>query len=261
MRKLLFEIAYQGRNYHGYQVQENARTVAETLQDAIEMVWKKREDIVGCSRTDAGVHANQYFFHMVTEHTIPVKAAVIALNNMLPDDIAVLSCREVPMDFHARYSVSAKEYLYKIWDAPVRNPFLDGLALHYRHRLNEGLLHQCAQEFLGGHDFIGFCSAGGKTHDTFRHIYETSVTRQGDLVEFRVKGDGFLYNMVRIMVGTLLLADLGKLQQGDITRILAAKDRTAAGITASPAGLYLNRVFYPAESLTGGCCEKESTKI
>ena len=257
MRKLLFEIAYRGDRYHGYQVQQNAHTVAETIQDAVEAVFKRREGIVGCSRTDAGVHANQYFFHMLTESGIPEQAAVIALNNLLPGDIAVLSCREVPADFHARYSVAAKEYLYKIWDAPVRSPFLDGLALHNRRRLDEGLLHRCAQEFLGEHDFIGFCSAGGKMHDTVRTIYRTSVTRTGDLVEFRVLGSGFLYNMVRIMVGTLLLADLGRLREGDVTRILASKDRSQAGITASPAGLYLNRVFYQ-EGALGGRSEKES---
>ena len=170
MRKLLFEIAYRGTAYHGYQVQKNARSVAETLQDAVEAVFKKREGIVGCSRTDTGVHANQYFFHMETESGIPEKAAVIAMNNSLPSDIAVLSCREVPADFHARYSVRYKEYLYKIWDAPVRNPFLDGLAYHNRRRLDEELLHRCAQEFLGEHDFIGFCSAGGKKHDTIRRM-------------------------------------------------------------------------------------------
>lgn len=257
MRKLLFEVSYRGTAYHGYQVQQNAVTVAETLQNAIETVFKKREGIVGCSRTDTGVHANQYFFHMITECGIPENAAVIALNNCLPNDIAVLSCREVPMDFHARYSVQYKEYLYKIWDAPVRNPFLDGLALHNRRRLDEHLMHQCAQEFLGEHDFIGFCSAGGKTHDTIRQMLETSVRRQGDLVEFRIMGTGFLYNMVRIMVGTLLLSDLGKLKEGDITRILASKDRKQAGVTASAAGLYLNRVIYDPHSFIGGCFEKE----
>lgn len=244
MRKLLFEIAYKGTNYHGYQVQENAITVAETLQNAIELVFKKREDITGCSRTDTGVHANQYFFHMVTENAIPMQAAVKALNNTLPGDIAVLGCREVPMDFHARYNVTAKEYLYKIWDDPLPNPFLDGLALHARQKVDADQMHICAQEFLGEHDFIGFCSSGGKTHDTIRQIYRVSAERKGSIVEFRVLGNGFLYNMVRIMVGTLLPCGPNMPKPGDITRILASKDRKMAGITVSPAGLYLNHVFY-----------------
>ncbi len=113
MRRLLFEISYRGTAYHGYQVQPNGRTVAETLQDAIESVFHRREGIVGCSRTDAGVHANQFFFHMDTEARIPAEAAVIALNTHLPGDIAVCSCREVPKDFHARYSVEKKEYVYE----------------------------------------------------------------------------------------------------------------------------------------------------
>ncbi len=244
MRRLLFEIAYRGTAYHGYQVQTNARTVAETLQDAIEAVFPRREGIVGCSRTDTGVHANQFYFHMDTEAGIPEKAAVIALNNHLPRDIAVLSCREVPGDFHARYSVERKEYLYKIWDAPVRNPILDGLVFHSRFRLNEAELDGLAREFCGTHDFIGFCSSGGKIHDTVRTIFDCGVTRSGDLVEFRVTGNGFLYNMVRIMVGTLLPVNRTRLQKGDITRIVESKDRSRAGITVPPDGLYLNRVLY-----------------
>lgn len=258
MRRLLFEIAYRGTNYHGYQVQPNAPTVAETLQDAIEAVFRKREGIVGCSRTDTGVHANQFYFHMNTETTIPTEAAVIALNNHLPRDIAVLSCRQVPENFHARYSVERKEYVYKIWDAPVRNPILDGLVLHSRYRLEEKELDVLAHEFCGTHDFIGFCSAGGKIHDTVRTIFDCGVTRSGDLVEFRVMGDGFLYNMVRIMVGTLLPLNRSRLKPGDITRIVESKERSRAGITVPPDGLYLNRVLYGdrLEAL-GGICEKE----
>lgn len=244
MRRLLFEIAYRGTAYHGYQVQANARTVAETLQDAIEAVFPRREGIVGCSRTDTGVHANQFYFHMDTQAGIPEKAAVIALNNHLPRDIAVLSCREVPEDFHARYSVERKEYVYKIWDAPVRNPILDGLVLHSRFRLDAEELDRLAREFCGTHDFIGFCSAGGKIHDTVRTIFDCGVTRSGDLVEFRVMGDGFLYNMVRIMVGTLLPVNRTRLWKGDIAAIVESRDRSRAGITVPPDGLYLNRVLY-----------------
>lgn len=258
MRRLLFEIAYRGTAYHGYQVQANARTVAEVLQDAIQEVFPRREPIVGCSRTDAGVHANQFFFHMDTEAAIPETAAVMALNTRLPGDIAVLSCREVPEDFHARYSAKWKEYLYKIWDGPVRNPFLEGLALHHRRRLDEELLDRCAQEFLGTHDFIGFCSSGGKTHDTIRTIRHCGVVRRGDLVELRVMGDGFLYNMVRIMVGTLLQAGCGKLREGEVARIVASCDRRQAGITVCPDGLYLNRVLYEDPStFSGGNFEKD----
>ncbi len=252
MRRLLFEIAYQGSRYHGYQVQKNAVTVASTIQDAIEKVWGIREGITGCSRTDAGVHARQYFFHMDTAHTIPVDAAVRALNVNLPGDIAVLSCREVSPDFHARYNVCYKEYTYEIWNRPVRNPFLDKLALQYKYPLDDVLMNRCASEYVGTHDFRAFCSTGSKAkptetdggETTIRTIYRSQVVREGDKVLFKVCGDGFLYNMVRIMTGTLLLTALSRLKPGDITRILREGERSEAGITAPAEGLYLTHVSY-----------------
>lgn len=244
MRRLLFEISYAGTRYHGYQVQPNARSVAETLQDAVEKVFKRRENITGCSRTDTGVHANQFFFHTDTERNIPAEAAVIALNNLLPDDICVRSCREVPDDFHARYSVKWKEYVYRIWNHPVKNPFLEGLACHYKHPLDVELMNRCAQEFVGTHDFSGFRSSGAKEGSAVRTIYAASVEREGDMVIFRVAGDGFLYNMVRIMVGTLLLCPMGRLKEGDLSGIIRSGERTRAGNTAPAQGLYLNRVSF-----------------
>ena len=249
LRRLLFEIAYAGTRYHGYQVQQNALSVAETLQDAVERVFKRREAITGCSRTDTGVHANQYFFHMDTEQRIPSEAAVIALNNLLPDDIAVKSCREVPPDFHARYSVCWKEYVYRIWNAPVKNPFLDGLALHYKYPLDAALMNRCAGEFVGTHDFSGFRSTGGKEGSAVRTIFATSVKREGEMVALTVAGDGFLYNMVRAMVGTCVYASEGKLSPEDIPRLLEARNRTAAGPTVPPGGLYMTRLWYDEATL------------
>ena len=252
MRRLLFEIAYQGTRYHGYQVQANALTVAQVVQDAVEKVFGRREGITGCSRTDAGDHAGQYFFHMDTGSRIPVDGAVRAMNVNLPGDIAVLSCREVPSSFHARYSVVWKEYTYKIWNAPVRSPFYDGLMLMHPYPLDEALMDRCAKEFIGTHDFRGFCSTGSKAkptildggESTVRTVFAASVRREGDVVLFTVRGDGFLYNMVRIMAGTLLLTGLGRLEPGDLTEIIKSGDRTRAGVTAPAAGLYLTRVSY-----------------
>ncbi len=245
MRKLLFEASYNGSNYHGYQVQDNAITVAETLQNAIESVFKKREDIVGCSRTDTGVHARQYFFHLVTESDIPCDGAVVALNNLLPPDIAILSCREVDSSFHARYNVKYKEYIYKIHNSAVKDPFLSGQALWYKYKLDEDFLDELAKEFIGTYDFKAFCSAGAKPTDNYvRTIYDASVKSEGELVTFSVTGDGFLYNMVRIMVGTLLLTPSGRLKKGDIKDIILSKNREKAGITAPAEGLYLNKVSF-----------------
>lgn len=244
MRNLLVNISYNGANYHGYQVQANALSVAEVLQDAIEKVVKVREDIVGCSRTDSRVHANSYYFHMKTECTIPAERFVIAMNRMLPADIAVNTCTEVPLAFHARYSCKKKEYLYKIWNSDVKNPFLKDMVYQYRHPVDIELLNRAAQEFLGTHDFKAFCSSGGKQIPTFRTIYQCEWYREGDMVYFRVSGDGFLYHMVRIMVGTFLKINERQLVPEDIAQILESRDRCRAGNTARPEGLYLNRVEY-----------------
>ena len=247
MRNLLFHIAYNGARYHGYQVQSNAVSVAQVLQDAIEQILKVREDIVGCSRTDSKVHANSYYFNMKTESRIPADRMTVAMNVQLPDDIAVLSCREVPLSFHSRYDCLSKEYLYKIWNSPVKNPFLENLALHYKHPLDAALLHEAAQAFVGTYDYKAFCAAGGKEMDTVRTIYRFDVWREGEMVLFRVSGDGFLYHMVRIMVGTLLAVQMGQIQKESIRGIILGRDRRLAGPTAKPEGLYLNQVNYGSE--------------
>lgn len=244
MRNLLVTICYKGTAYHGYQVQKNAVTVAEKVQDAVERVLGRREDIVGCSRTDTGVHANMYCFHMKTEHSIPCERLPGALNTFLPFDIAVLSCREVRPAFHARYHSLGKEYVYKIFNSRIRSPFWEGLAYQYPYALDAETLDRCARRFLGTHDFRAFCAAGGDLHDTVRTITESRVAREGDLVTYTVRGDGFLYKMVRIMTGTLLLAAAGRLDAADISEILATGDRSRACRTAPAHGLYLNRVFY-----------------
>lgn len=248
MRNLLFHIAYNGARYHGYQVQDNAVSVAQVLQDAIEQVLKVREDIVGCSRTDAKVHANSYYFNMKTQCRIPADRMTVAMNVHLPDDIAVLSCQEVPLDFHSRYNCVSKEYVYKIWNSPVKNPFLENLALHYKYPIDAQLLHQAAQAFVGTYDYKAFCASGGKEMDTVRTIYRFDVWREGNMVLFRISGDGFLYHMVRIMVGTLLAVQTGQISPEDISGIILSKDRRQAGPTAKPEGLYLNQVNYGSES-------------
>jgi len=250
MRNLLVEISYKGTAYHGYQVQKNALTVAEVLQNGIEKVLKVREPIVGCSRTDSGVHARQFFFHMKTESNIPCEALLKALNNNTPGDIAVKSIREVPLDFHARYHVKEKEYRYLIWNDPVKDPFLENLAYHFRYPLDEKAMDRLSKAFIGTYDFSSFCSVGGSVEDKVRTVFDCSVTRTGSLVEFIVRGDGFLYNMVRIMVGTLILGQREGWTTEDIKAVILSKDRAKAGDTVPPEGLYLNRVIYP-------CTEQE----
>ncbi len=245
MRNLLLTIAYDGASYHGWQIQENALTVQQVFQEALYKVTGLREDLKACSRTDTGVHARDFRVSLKTESPIPPERMAAALNHWLPEDVAVKAVREVPEDFHARYSCKGKEYCYEIWNHPMRDPFLRGRALHYWHPIDENLLNAAAGQYLGRHDFTSFCTLDKREKgDLARTVTTARVERRGDLVVFTVAADGFLYNMVRIMAGTLLWVQQGKLAPGDIPGIIAAQDRAAAGPTAPACGLYLNRVFY-----------------
>lgn len=245
MRNLLLTICYDGTNYHGWQVQKNALSVQQVFQEAAAKVLGIRPDVRGCSRTDSRVHASEYCVSFLTERDIPCGRLVGALNRYLPEDIAVLSCREVPAGFHARYSCRGKEYVYRIWTDPVRNPFLRGRAFHYWRPLDLERLNSAASFFAGPHDFTSFCAPDAREKgNRTRTVIKSEWTRQEKTVYFTVSADGFLYHMVRIMVGTMLWAAEGKLEPDDMERILLAKDRRAAGPTAPACGLYLNRVFY-----------------
>ena len=244
MRNLLLTISFDGTAYHGWQVQDNAVTVQQTVQDALEQICSKRDNIIGCSRTDAGVHANMYCCNVRTESQIECNKLVGALNAVLPKDISALECKEVDFDFHARYDCKSKEYIYKIWNSPNKNPFLYNYSLHYKYPLDEKFLSEQAESFVGTHYFDSFCAAGSSVEDTERTVLNAAVERDGDMVIFRVEADGFLYNMVRIMVGTLIDISRGKIPADSIDKIISARNRSAAGYTAPSHGLYLNKVNY-----------------
>ncbi|MDE5670206.1 MAG: tRNA pseudouridine(38-40) synthase TruA [Eubacterium sp.] len=244
MRNLLVEISYDGSSYHGWQVQKNALTVQEVFQNAVERVFCSRLDVKGCSRTDSGVHANSYFVSFKTDKSIPEDKVVTALNTYLPKDIAVIFCKEVAEDFHARYSVKTKEYVYKLYNGKIRNPFYNHFAFHYRYPINAEYLNEQAKAFIGTYDFSGFCSSNSGVEDTVRTVKNFEVSRDGDMVYFTVEADGFLYNMVRIMVGTLIFINEGKIKSDELKDIIESKNRKRAGKTAPPQGLYLNRVNY-----------------
>ena len=245
MRNLLVEMKYNGARYHGYQVQKNAITITEVIQDTIEKLLHAREPIIGCSRTDAKVHANSYFFNMKTQFKIPTQKLVTIMNNALPDDMSVLSCKEVPLEFHARYLCKGKEYIYKIYNSPNKDPFQADLSLLHKFPIDEVLLHQTAQILVGTHDFTSFCSLGFKPGTPMIKTVEyIHIYREGDFVYMKIKADGFLYNMVRIIVGTLLYINDGKIKPESLLDIMESKDRTRAGKTAEPQGLYLNLIEY-----------------
>lgn len=244
MRNLLLTLAFCGTRYHGFQVQKNALSVCEVFQDAVQKVLGARLDVKGCSRTDSGVHANMYCLSMPVQSAIPPDKLVLALNSHLPPDIAVRSVCEVAPDFHARYSCTGKEYLYRLHNSRIRDPFSPQLSYRWGFPMDVPLLHSESQSFVGRHDFAAFQSAGSDIADTTRTISSFAVERQGEFVHFVVRGDGFLYNMVRIMVGTLVFVAAGRIRPGEIPAILASRDRSRAGKTMPAQGLFLNRVFY-----------------
>lgn len=245
IRNLLCTIAYDGKYFHGWQIQSNAVAVQEVFQNALKRIIGDNFDIKGCSRTDSGVHALMYCVSIKTAHKIAPERLKAALNNFLPHTISVYGCKQVSNDFHARYSCKGKRYVYKIHNAEVRDPFLDGYALHYRYPIDTELLNNAGQAFVGMHDFTSFCTLDKRKQGDFtRNVTAFNVHREGDMVLISVEANGFLYNMVRIMVGTMLRIAQGKIQPDAIPEILNAKNRALAGPTAPPEGLYLQKVFY-----------------
>lgn len=246
MRNIRICIAYNGTAYHGWQRQNNNITVQQLVEDCMSRIMNQRITAHGCSRTDAGVHAREFFLNARTDSVIPCPGLMRAMNKMLPDDIAVLSCEDAGEDFHARFSAHGKEYIYLVNNAAHKDVFGSDLALFYPYRLDEKRLDSAAKLFVGTHDFAAFCKAEAKEHlkTTVRTVFDFTVTRSGDTVSFTVSGDGFLHNMVRIMVGTLIYVNEGKRTEADIARSLETGERTDAGVTIPPHGLYLNKVIY-----------------
>lgn len=244
MRNLLLTLRFDGTNFHGWQIQPKCRSVQGCLKEALESLSGNAENIIGCSRTDAGVHANMFCCNVRTECSIPAEKIPGALNFYLPHEISVYDCCEADFDFHARFDAKGKEYVYLIYNEQYNNPFYENRALFYPYPLDIERMNRNAESFIGIHDFSAFCSADSSVSDKVREIYDCNVKRDGSLIKFTVHGSGFLYNMVRIMVGTLLGIENGKIPDGEIPNIIKSRDRNMAGVTARPEGLYLNKVFY-----------------
>lgn len=244
MSRLLLTISYLGTNYCGWQVQPNGISVQQTLQDALQKLLGDRAGVTGCSRTDSGVHANMFCCHFDTDKDIEPKSVVNALNFYLPQDISALDCKRVDNNFHARYSCKGKNYIYRIYNNPCRNPFEEGRALHIGTPLDVKSMNEFCNNLVGKFDFSAFSSSGSSVTDFVRTVTECNVSKNNDIVTLSVSADGFLYNMVRIIVGTALQAAYGKIKPCDTFDIIHSKDRSLAGPTVSPEGLYLNKVFY-----------------
>lgn len=247
---ILLTLAYDGTNYSGFQVQPNGLTVAAVFQDAVEAVLGCRPDIKGCSRTDAGVHAEGFALNLHAELKMPVEKFPLALNHHLPPDIRVLAARQVPEAFHARYAAHTKTYRYRIRNCAVDSPFEARYMYRLPRRLDETRMNAAAAQFVGTHDFLALCAAGSSAAahgDTVRTITDCRVTRTGDEVTISVTADGYLYNMVRILAGTLCEVGAGRLAPEAIPAILQSRDRKQAGPTLPAKGLVLERVHYGDE--------------
>ena len=249
----LLWISYKGTNYAGFQVQPNAPTVCAVLQDAMQAALGQRPDVKGCSRTDAGVHARRFALSFCYTGKVPMEKFVPALNAHLPPDIRALAVQPVADDFHARYAAHAKTYYYYILNARVDDPFTFDTCYRVAAPLDLAAMQAAAQQFVGTHDFAALCASGSSAAahgDTARTITECNVVQSGNHFVISVTADGYLYNMVRILAGTLVEAGLHKRAPESIPALLASRDRRQAGQTLPAKGLFLEKVEYPG--LTGG---------
>ena len=239
MRNIALKLRYDGSAYHGWQVQKFDVSVAATVEKALSKVCGHPVRVTGCGRTDAGVHALNYCANFRTESRIPVDRLPLAVNTRLPDDIAVLAAIEVPDDFNAILSCVKKEYVYRIMNTRIRDPFLQKRVCFYPAPLDIERMKAAGRAFEGTHDFAAVRSVGTQTKTTVRTVHWCRAEREG--------ADGFLYNMVRAIVGTMVYASHGKLEPEEIPALLEKGDRRLTGPTMPPQGLYLNRVWYEGE--------------
>jgi tRNA pseudouridine38-40 synthase len=244
MQNVLLKLRFDGAPFCGWQAQPNGPTVQAALEQAILRVTGEALRVTGCSRTDAGVHAREFYCNFHSGTGVPAARLPAALNAWLPEQIAVLGCFEAAPEFNARFDCRAKTYRYHIHNAPERDPFLLRRALLERRPLDLDLLAREAAAFVGIHDFASFRAAGGSAKTSVRTISRFDVRREDEEIYFFARADGFLYHMVRIMVGTLLEIAGGRLPRGSIPEILAARDRSRAGATAPAQGLTLWEVEY-----------------
>ena len=231
MPRYLLKIKYMGTAYHGWQVQPNGITVQQILGDALKKITKQDIAVSGCSRTDAGVHANEFYSHFDTKDNFTKSALVQGVNALLPDDISVLDAKEVDNSFHARYNAKGKTYVYKFYDGEIRDPFLTKFTYFTATKIDENKMNQFCKKIIGKHDFIGFSSSKRTVVDTVRTISECFAKREGDIVSLFITADGFLYNMVRIIAGTALDVAYGKIAVENIDSVINSRDRKMAGPT------------------------------
>ncbi len=245
MKRVMLTIAYEGTKYCGWQQQPNAITVEGILNQELTKLLGEEIQVIGASRTDSGVHAQGNVCVFDTDTRIPAEKLCYALNRSLPEDIVVQSSRQVPDRFHPRKTVCEKTYEYKIWNADFIQPFNRKYTHFVYRKLDTEKMQKAAEYLTGTHDFTSFCSIHATVPDHIRTIYEATVTREGSLVTIRLKGNGFLYNMVRIVAGTLIQVGTGERDIESVKKALDSLCREEAGPTAPAQGLTLVGIHYP----------------
>lgn len=244
MKRILLTISYDGTNYSGWQKQKNAVTVQGEFDKACSTLFKTDVESIGASRTDAGVHALGQRAVIDVDTSIPAEKIPLALNPLLPDDIVVTHAEEVDADFNPRFKALKKTYEYSIYNAPFRNPIYRNYSEYVRCELDLDSMRTACEAFVGEHDFRAFCASGNSSKTTVRTIYSLDIEKDGDFIKIRVTGNGFLYNMVRIIAGTLIYVGEGRIASDDLPEIIASGDRRKAGKTAGPSGLVLVKIMY-----------------
>lgn len=244
MRNIKLIIEYDGTRYCGWQVQKNGLSIQKVLQNAIEDLVGHDIKLTGASRTDARVHAKGMVANFFTQSRIPVEKFPAAINCKLPEDIKVVDAHEVDDSFHSRYSSKGKKYCYIIFNRKVPSAILRNYTAHVSQSLDVSKMVKAAEFIVGTHDFSAFKSSGSSVKNNVRTVKSLKIVRQGDIVKIEIEADGFLYNMVRIIAGTLIDVGLGKLTPESVETILESRDRNRAGKTAPPQGLYLECVYY-----------------
>jgi len=244
-RNIKLTIAYDGTAYHGFQRQSNAITVQQILEDKLARIFQSPITVNGSARTDTGVHAYGQVVNFLTAGTIPAERIAVASRGLLPRDIVILAAEDVELDFHARISATGKLYVYRIHRSALADPFLRNYAWHITSPLDVAAMQEAAQVIIGTHDFSAFRGANiTQVVSPVRTIFKAEMSQDRDRLEFRVWGNGFLYHMVRNLVGTLVDIGRGRRSGSDMGILLAGKDRSKAGMTAPAQGLYLQEVFY-----------------
>lgn len=260
MRRIRLVIEYDGANYVGWQVQPNGVSIQQRLNESIQSVTGETVSLHGSGRTDSGVHARAQVAHFDTAALMDASKFAVAMNMHLPRDIRVLHSEETDSSFHARFCAKEKTYRYTVQLGPHARVFTRTTALHIHTPLDIGNMQRAAAQCIGEHDFAAFMSAGSAMEHTVRTIFASEWNRDGAYLHYTVTGNGFLYNMVRILVGTMLEIGMGKRDVQNLSQAFLSANRSDAGPTAPPQGLTLMRVRYPDfdtdNILKGLCCEK-----